>query len=172
MAIPTLTTDRLTLRGFRAGDWDAFAAMNADPRVRQWLGGKLLSRSDTWAQMETFLGQWALRGYGIFALEVDGRFAGRVGLLHPADWPEPELAWTLVAEFWGRGLATEAARCARDWAFGCLGRHRLVSYILPQNDRSRRVAERLGAVSNGTITLRGLTPDVWEHPAPGHGVIV
>jgi RimJ/RimL family protein N-acetyltransferase len=170
MDIPTLTTDRLVLRGFRPGDWDAYAAMNADPAVRQWLGGKCLSREQAWTQMESFLGQWALRGYGFFAVDVGGSFAGRVGLLHPIDWPEPELAWTLAAPLWGRGLATEAAAEVRRWAFATLGRERLVSYILPENVRSQRVAAKLGAVRDGRIVLRDFVADVWVHAAPGRGV--
>jgi RimJ/RimL family protein N-acetyltransferase len=171
MPIPTLTAGPLTLRGFRASDWDDLAVMNSDPRVRQWLGGTILNRSQTWTQMEAILGQWALRGYGLFAAEVDGCFAGRVGILHPADWPEPELAWTLATPFWGRGLATEAARCARDWAFSQFGWGRLVSFIAAENHRSRRVAERLGAVTDGSIMLRGSVADVWVHPAPGRGIV-
>lgn len=170
MAIPILTTSRLSLRGFHAGDWDGYAAMNADPAVRDWLGGTLLSRAQSWTQMETMLGQWALRGYGVFALEVDGYLAGRVGILHPADWPEPELSWTLAAKFWGHGLATEAAAEVRRWVFGEFGWERLVSYITSTNTRSRRVAEKLGAAENGRIELRGLVTDVWVHPAPGHGI--
>lgn len=170
MSIPTLTTERLTLRGFVASDWSDLAEMNADPQGRQWLGGTILSWSQTWTQMEAILGQWALRGYGLFAMEVGGNLAGRVGLLHPADWPEPELAWTLASPFWGRGLATEAARCARTWAFNEFGWGRLVSFIAAENQRSRRVAEKLGAVSNGSISLRGSVAEVWVHPAPGHGV--
>jgi RimJ/RimL family protein N-acetyltransferase len=172
MDIPTLITNWLVLRGLRAADWDAYAAMNADPAVRQWLGGNLLGREQAWAQMETFLGQWALRGYGIFAVELDGCFAGRVGLLHFVDWPEPELAWTMASPFWGRGLATEAAQEVRGWAFATLRRDRLVSYIRPENVPSQRVAEKLGAVRNGTIVLRGFMSDVWVHPAPGRGVVV
>jgi RimJ/RimL family protein N-acetyltransferase len=145
--------------------------MNADPTVRDWLGGNLLSREQAWAQMESFLGQWALRGYGIFAVESEGRFIGRVGLLHFADWPEPELARTVASAFWGRGLATEAAAEARRWAFTTLRRDRLVSYIRPVNTRSQRVAARLGAVRDGQILLRGFVSDVWVHPAPGRGVL-
>jgi RimJ/RimL family protein N-acetyltransferase len=171
MDIPTLTTDRLVMRGFRVSDWDAYAAMNADPTVRDWLGGNLLSREQTWAQMESFLGQWALRGYGIFAVELAGSFAGRVGLLHFVDWPEPELAWTMASPFWGRGLATEAAAEVRRWAFATLRRDRLVSYIRPENIRSRRVAEKLGAVRDSQVVLRGFASDVWVHPAPGRGVV-
>jgi len=139
--------------------------------VRRWLGGNLLSREQSWAQMESFLGQWSLRGYGVFAIESEGRLAGRAGILHPADWPEPELSWALASPLWGRGLATEAAAEMRRWAFANLRRDRLVSYILPENVRSQRVAEKLGAVRGGQIVLRGLLHEVWIHPAPGSGVI-
>ena len=172
MVIPTLHTNRLTLRGFRAADWEAYSAMNADPAVRDWLGGDLLSRAQSWTQMEAMLGQWALRGYGQFAVDLGGHLAGRVGILHPADWPEPELAWTLAAPFWGRGLATEAAAEVRRWAFATFPWDRLVSYILPANTGSRRVAEKLGAAVSGRIELRGFVADVWHHPAPDHGVVV
>ncbi len=162
--IPTLRTDRLTLRAFRAGDRDALATMSADMAVMRWLGGRARSREEVWSSMESALGQWALRGYGLFAVEVEGVFAGRVGVLHPADWPEPELAWTIASPFWGQGLATEAAQTARDWAFERHGLTRLVSYILPENVRSRRVAAKLGATREGTITLRGFEAEVWVHP--------
>jgi RimJ/RimL family protein N-acetyltransferase len=172
MHIPILTTERLTLRPFHAGDWDAYAELNADPAVRQWLGGNLLTREQSWTQLEMFLGQWALRGYGVFAVEFAGQLAGRVGILHPADWPEPELAWTLASPFWGQGLATEAAARVKEWAFATFRWDRMVSYIVPGNTRSQRVAEKLGAVRDRKITLRGFTAEVWVHPAPSRGVIV
>ena len=161
--IPTLVTPRLTLRAFRAGDLDPRATMLADMEVMHFLGGKTRSREETWFTMERDLGQWALRGYGFFAVEVEGGFAGHVGILHLPAWPEPELAWGLASSFWGRGLATEAAQVARDWAFSRFGWTRLVSYILPENIRSRRVAEKLGAAPQGTIVLRGVVADVWVH---------
>lgn len=171
MDIPILTTERLLLRPFRASDWQEYAAINADATVRQWLGGTLLTPEQSWAQLESFLGQWALRGYGVFAVELAGRLAGRVGILHPADWPEPELSWTLAAPFWGNGLATEAAAHVRQWAFETFGWERLVSYILTENTRSQRVAVKLGAVRDKPIALRGFVADAWIHPALGRGLI-
>ena len=170
--IPTLRTDRLTLRAFRPTDLDGLAAMNADVEVRRWLGGRLMSRDESWGVMEASLGQWALRGYGLFAVEVEGCFAGRIGILHPADWPEPELAWGLAHPFWGRGLATEAAARARDWAYATCGFQELASFILSENRRSRRVAEKLGAARDGKVELRGMVADRWLHPMPGQGVVV
>jgi RimJ/RimL family protein N-acetyltransferase len=78
--------------------------------------------------METILGQWALRGYGLFAVDINELMVGRIGILHPVDWPEPELAWTLAAPLWGQGLATEAATEVKRWAFEEFGWDRLVSY--------------------------------------------
>jgi len=161
--IPTLRTDRLTLRAYHASDLDALAAMQANPEVRGPLGGNLLSRGETWSLMERVLGQWALRGYGMFAVEADGRCAGWAGVLHPLEWPEPELAYSLDQPYWGRGIATEAVRAARAWAFAQLGVRRLASFIKADNARSIRVAEKLGAVREGTTTIRGFAVDWWVH---------
>jgi RimJ/RimL family protein N-acetyltransferase len=171
--IPALRTRRLVLRAFRATDMDGLAAMNADPDVRHFLyAGRELTREDAWLQMTTAIGQWGLRGYGMFAVESDGRFAGRIGVLHPLEWPEPELAYALDAPFRGQGLAAEAVAAVRDWAFARLGFTRLASFILPANLRSAGVAARLGAVKQGTVDIRGFVADRWVHPAAGTGVIV
>jgi RimJ/RimL family protein N-acetyltransferase len=161
--IPTLHTERLTLRAFRPADLDPLAAMQANPDVRRFLGGNLLSRGESWSLMERILGQWALRGYGMFAVDVEGHWAGWAGVLNPLDWPEPELAYSLDQPFWGRGIATEAARTARAWAFGSHDFTRLASFIVPDNARSVRVAEKLGALREGTTTIRGFPVDWWVH---------
>jgi len=168
--IPTLNSERLTLRAFRPGDIDAWATMEADPEVRRYRGNNPRTREQAWSAMETNLGQWALRGYGAFALELraDGSFIGIAGVLHPADWPEPELAYSLAREFWGQGLAAEAALAARAWAFRQHGFPRLASFILPDNVRSIRVAERLGAEYEGMTEIREFQVQWWVHrPQPG-----
>ena len=161
--IPELRTRRLVLRGFRADDWNAMAVMNADDDFRRFLGGEPWTRARSWTAMEAALGQWALRGYGLFAVEADGVFAGRVGVLHPAEWQEPELAWGIATPFWGIGFAPEAAIAARDWYFDQFGMARLVSYIVPDNIQSARVAGKLGAVRDGTVTLGETAADRWVH---------
>jgi RimJ/RimL family protein N-acetyltransferase len=172
--IPTLRTERLVLRAFQAADIDSWAPMEADPEVRRYRGNNQRSRNEVWGMMETSLGQWALRGYGVWAIELaaEGRFAGFAGLLHPADWPEAELSYSLARDFWGRGIATEAARAARDWAFANRGFARLASFIWPENARSIRVAEKLGAVRESMVSLRGFEAEWWVHFSPGHGPIV
>ncbi len=172
--IPTLETPRLILRSFRITDWDAYAAMEAKPAVRAYRGGNLYDRVQSFTAMQQLIGQWGLRGYGVFALELraGGAFAGLAGVLHPADWPEPEIAYSLDEPFWGQGLATEAAGAVRDWAFDRFQFPRLVSFIMRENVASQRVAARLGAVRDEPVNLRGFAVERWVHPAPGRGVAV
>lgn len=171
VAIPTLLTPRLSLRALQPGDLDAFAAMHANPVVMRHLGtGGTRSVAETWATMAGMLGQWALRGYGMFAVieQASGRFAGRAGILHPYDWAEPELAYGLDEGFWGRGYATEAATILHRWAFLQRGLTNLVSYVAPANAASRRVVEKLGASCTGMVTLLGtVQAERWQHRSPG-----
>ena len=169
MTIPELETDRLRLRAFRNEDLDAYAAMCADPEVMRYLGtGVTLSRADAWRSMAGFLGHWALRGHGMWALEekATGTLVGRAGFLEPEGWPGFELGWTLGRPYWGRGFATEAARRALDFAFRELDRARVISLIRPANTPSLRVAERIGEVRAGEIELLGGPCHVYEARRP------
>jgi RimJ/RimL family protein N-acetyltransferase len=140
--------------------------MQANPEVmRHLVTGRTATRVEAWRNMAGFLGQWALRGYGMWACENigDGVFVGSVGIFEPLDWPEPEIAYSLDQPFWGRGFATEAARAARAWLFDRFPAPRAASFIRPDNHRSKRVAERLGAVSERRFELRGSTYEYWVH---------
>lgn len=170
-AIPTLLTPRLTLRALRPEDLDAFAAMQANPEVMKTLGtGVTRTRAETWDGMARMLGQWALRGYGMFAVveNASGRFIGRAGILHPYEWEGPELAYGFDQPYWGRGYATEAATILHRWAFIQKQMPSLVSYVKPGNEGSRRVLEKLGASHVGMTTLFGtVEAELWQHRTPG-----
>jgi len=162
--IPTITTDRLTLRPFRPDDLDDFAALNADPEVVKYLGeGRPWSREETWMQMAAFLGHWELRGYGLWAVEekASAKFIGRIGLLNPEGWHQLELAWTLARSRWGQGFATEGARAALEYAFTVVKLDHIVSLIDSRNLPSIRVAERLGEKLEERIKLRGKDVSVY-----------
>ena len=166
--IPVLITERLTLRGFTEQDLDAYAAMQADPDVMRFLGtganaGKTRSRTESWLDMAAIMGQWALRGCGRWAVEHQGRCVGRVGVLWPEGWPEPELTYSLARASWGQGLAIEAATAARDWVFGSMGLESIPSFISTRNVASRAVALRIGARPAGMVTLGDATAERWLH---------
>ncbi len=167
--IPTLRTDRLILRAFRADDLDAYASMQADPEVMRYLGtGVTRTRAESWDAIARMLGQWALRGTGQWVIEeaATGAFVGRTGILHPYDWDGPEIAYALDRPFWRRGYATESTRAVHHWAYEVRGLTGLVSYIRPENDASKRVVARLGAIRGDDAELLGSVAEVWHHRPP------
>lgn len=161
----SLETERLLLRPFREADHEPYAAMCADEEVMRFIGtGVTLSAPDAWRSMAGILGHWALRGYGMYAIEVKatGGLAGRVGFIDPPGWPGFELGWLLGREHWGKGYAFEGARACLDQAFGALRRDRVISLVRPGNVRSIRVAERLGERLAGEVELMGAKALVFE----------
>ncbi|MCB1362776.1 MAG: GNAT family N-acetyltransferase [Rhodobacteraceae bacterium] len=166
--IPTLTTPRVTLRAPKLADFDALAAFYAGPRSRH-VGGPL-TREQAWRALAGEIGHWSLRGYGRWAVEerASGGFAGMVGLWFPEGWPEPEIGWTLIDGFEGRGLATQAALAAREHAYGVLGWSTAISLIASANSASQAVARRMGARPDGRFTHERFGEmDIWRHPSPG-----
>jgi RimJ/RimL family protein N-acetyltransferase len=167
--IPTVATERLRLRAFRLSDLDTYSAMQANSEVMRYMVmGRTSTPAEVWRTMLMSLGSWALRGYGMWACEkIEGEvFIGSVGIFHPLDWPEPEIAYSLDQPFWGQGFATEAARTARNWLFEHFPLNRAASFIRPDNLASKRVVERLGAVCEQTFELRGCAYEYWVHYRP------
>ena len=148
-----LETERLRLRPFVEEDREAFARMNADPRVAEFLG-EPLSREKSDAFAEQIQDSHRRLGYGLAAVEIrDTRtFVGFVGL-HPVPAPAPfrsllplpiEIGWRLDAAHWGKGYATEAATAVLAYAFDVLELVEVVSFTAASNVRSRRVMEKIG----------------------------
>lgn len=161
----TLETERLLLRQFCESDLDAYAEMSADTEVMRYLGtGQPLTRAEAWRSMATILGHWQLRGYGQWAVveKASGAMIGRVGCWQPEGWIDFEVGWTLRRAFWGKGYATEAASASVDFAFETLNRPYLISLIVPENQRSIRVAERLGERYMGSGEVRGQTVSIYH----------
>ncbi len=144
-----IRTDRLLLRRWTDADRPAFAAMNADPLVMEHMQG-LMSREASDDFIDRIERHWEERGWGLWAVEVPGvaPFVGHVGLW-PADYVAEgmvEVGWRLAHEHWGHGYATEAAREALRFGFTDVGLDEIVSFTVPQNERSWRVMERIGLV--------------------------
>ena len=173
--IPTLTTERLVLRGYRESDAPALAALHGDREVIKFLsptGEPEPGLADAWEHIAKHIGHWALKGCGKWAVDerATGRFVGRVGLYDPPyDWPGLELGWTLTRDSWGKGYATEAARAALAWSFEAYKANEIISAIHPDNAASIRVAQRLGErhLREGTINdtpclIYGITAAEWR----------
>lgn len=167
--IPQLETERLRLTAFGDRHFEAYASMLADASSTRFVGdGQPLDRMNAWRSMAMLLGHWALRGYGMWAVELrdSGQFIGRVGLHNPEGWPDIELGWMLMPQFRGHGYATEAGRAALDFAFSRGKVLRAISLIRIDNTASERVARRLGGRQATTIDFLGGATLVYVYHPP------
>ena len=160
-----LQTSRLLVREFVPEDADALTLVLSDAEtmryypapydrdgVEQWIERNRQRYCDDgvglWA-MELIKRQEVIGDCGIILQEVDGERLYEIG-------------YHLRRDFWGRGLATEAAIACREWGFGHLKTERLISLIRPDNLPSRRVAERNGMTLWKEVNWRGLRHCVYS----------
>ena len=147
MKIPATPLEHLVLRQWKDSDLEPYAEMNADPDVMRHFPA-LLTKEESAASLERLRHAIDERGWGLWAIEVDGVFAGFTGLNTPCFsahfTPCVEIGWRFRREFWGRGLACRAARKALQFGFESLKLAEIVSFTAATNDRSRRLMERLG----------------------------
>jgi RimJ/RimL family protein N-acetyltransferase len=163
----------MLLRRWQPQDEPEMARINRDPEVARHLN-RPLDEYGIGTFFDAMVSHWEHYGYGPWALEslepdTKGCFLGFTGLASVPPFlagagAGPELGWRLDRASWGRGLATEAALAVRDEAFGRLELPELISIIHPDNQRSQRVAIKLGmqrtrSIENG---LLGREVDVWQ----------
>ena len=180
-----LDTNRLRLRTPTPRDADALYDLFKDPDVMHGLGKEpVFGREQARAIVEEGIGAWRTDALGPFIIETaaaNRRVVGQAGLMIfdtrgwiPSTWgsagshAQPELGWALIRAHWGHGYATEAVAAIREWAHEFRSIEQIVSLISPDNVRSQRVAERLGAVPTETVIPvdSGRKAVVWKHPLP------
>jgi len=151
-----IVTDRLNVRAYRADDAPAVFAAIEESRSELWpsLVEKHATVDDTRNECLQHAATWILRttlSYGLF-LRDDGSFVGGSGL-HHIDWPARsfEIGYWLRTSAVGRGYVSECVRALTRLAFEDLAARRVVIKCNADNARSRRVAERVGYVLEGTL---------------------
>jgi RimJ/RimL family protein N-acetyltransferase len=87
------------------------------------------------------------------AIEVDGSFAGSVGLKLGMDVERvsAEIGYWVAEPFWGRGIGTAALVAATDWAFGEWPLTRIFAVPFARNAASVRVLEKAGYAMEGRM---------------------
>ena len=144
-----LETERLILRRLTMDDLDALAVLYRDPDVRKYFPEGALTYDETKEELawiiDVYYGQY---GFGLWATihKETGALIGRCGLI---PWTidgqqEVEVAYMLAKEYWGQGLATEAAQAIVRYAFDFLQLSRLICLIDAENRASKAVAEKIG----------------------------
>ena len=163
-----IVSDRLVLRRWTDADRPAFAAINGDPRVHDWLGGPISPQAAD-ALIDRINAGIDVNGFGFWAAErrADGRLAGMIGLSRVAAGDLPvgpcvEIGWRLHPDLWGQGLASEGARAALDWGFGPGALAEILAFTAETNLASQAVMRRIGMAPDPALDF--------DHPrlAEGH----
>jgi len=163
-----LETDRLILRRWTADDEAPCHAICSDPLVMQYVAdGACWSLERTRQFIEEAMATERQYGYCRWPmiLKADGLLAGFCGFT-PAEGGA-EMGWRLASRYWGRGLATEAARAVLAYGFSRFGFRRVIATVQSANGPSRRVAEKLGMTLERTIQRNGREVLVFAATSPG-----
>lgn len=156
-----INTERLILRKWQDRDLKPFAQINSDKLVCEFLP-KTLNRDESNALVEKIRSHFDKHDYGLYAIELryTGQFIGFTGLNNPTFpahfMPAVEIGWRIGSEYWGHGYATEAANAVLNYAFQALKIPEIVSFTVPENERSRNVMKKIGLQHN--------KQDDFDHP--------
>ncbi|HTC65213.1 MAG TPA: GNAT family N-acetyltransferase [Candidatus Saccharimonadales bacterium] len=146
-----ITTDRLLLRPWKDEDFQPFAEMNADPRVREFFPS-VLTHEKSDAEIRHIQSAHDRDGFTFFATELisTGEFIGFIGMVTMTfavpslAQPAVEIGWRLAQKYWGKGLATEGASAVLRYGFETVKLKEIVAITVPTNVRSRRVMQKIG----------------------------
>ncbi len=144
-----LETERLILRRLTLDDLDALATLYRDPEVRKYFPEGTLTYEETKEELEWIIDVYYVQyGFGLWATihRETGEFIGRCGLI---PWTieqhqEVVVAYMLAKEYWGQGLATEAAHAIAQYGFEHLPVLRLICLIDHDHQASIKVATKIG----------------------------
>jgi ribosomal-protein-alanine N-acetyltransferase len=159
-----LRTERLILRDYRSGDFDAVHAFASDPQVATFVDWGPNAPEDTRAFLGACVADQAVSPrttYTLAVTEPGGPPFGSVGLethgAHHAD-----MGYVIRPERWGHGFASEAAAAILRFGFGPLGLHRIQSTCRPENLASVRVLEKIGMIREGYLHDHLLIRGQWH----------
>jgi RimJ/RimL family protein N-acetyltransferase len=145
-------THRLAFRGWQAEDLEAFFAICSNPRVMQYVGdGQAWSKTRTLAFIERAEEMFRACGFCQWAVlhQADNKLIGYCGFVTTDE--APEIGWRLAPEYWGQGLATEAAHAVLTYGLEILGFPRVIATIQADNQASIRIALKLGMGLESTL---------------------
>lgn len=160
---PVLESDCIRLRGIQETDIDALFALFSNPQVmRYWSRGPMSVQQEAIDYANTIVEGFEKRellNWIIADIESD-QMIGTCTLyeINPQH-ARAGLGYALMPEFWGKGLAHEAASLAISYGFLELGLHRIEADTEPNNLRSNKVLERLGFQREGLLRERFVHPD-------------
>jgi ribosomal-protein-alanine N-acetyltransferase len=157
-------TERLLLRRFTADDAGFVLRLLNEPSFMQNIGDKNVRTQE---QAVHYLVDGPIRsyerhGHGLYLVVLKGSLQpiGMCGLLKRDRFPDVDLGYAFLPEFWSRGYAYESAAAVVDLARSSLGFSKIVAFVSPGNEDSIRLLRKLGFASAGETRLEPDAPAV------------
>jgi RimJ/RimL family protein N-acetyltransferase len=142
-----LETERLVMSQWQDSDWIEFRPIATDPEVMRYItGGVPWSDEMIRSFVDRQVKLYKERGFCRWKLteKMSRQMAGFCGVGTFRDNPDFEIGWWLARGYWGRGLATEAAKAALHDIFERVMLERVISIARPSNVASTRIMEKIG----------------------------
>ncbi|MGH7268721.1 MAG: GNAT family N-acetyltransferase [Candidatus Rokuibacteriota bacterium] len=153
-SFPELATRRLRLRAPLPRDAAALLSILGDPEVTRYHNMPTLTTlAEAHGALERLEQRYAARDTIRWAIELTGHgeMIGTVGLLRfDFEQRRAEVGYEMARRWWGRGFTPEAVAAVIRYGFTVVGLHRIEAGVLPGNDASVRVLQKLGFLEEGT----------------------
>ena len=150
----------IVMRSLQLSDLDPLTRIWSDPEVTRFLPsrGNPIPQENVKQSLQSFIEHWQQRNYGIWAI-VDrdsSQMVGYCGLRYLEELGEVELLYGLAKAYWGKGIITQAAKASISFGFEIVSLDRIIALVLPDNQASKRVIEKLGFDYEKQIHIFGL----------------
>jgi RimJ/RimL family protein N-acetyltransferase len=153
--VSEIETERLRLRPLSVGDLDSWhRGIFSDPKVTRYLPvRKPIPRDEAVKRLASLVESWQTRGFGVWAVldKASNRLVGYSGFVTPEAPDRIELIYALRRDWWGRGVATEAAAACLRHGFEVLQFEEIMALAFPENEPSIRIMLKLGFVFNDIV---------------------
>jgi RimJ/RimL family protein N-acetyltransferase len=163
-----IQTERLLLRPYERGDFDALLAMQSREDVVRYLYEDPLGPDDVRALLDRRLADTSLSDEGdtlavAVVLRTGGEMIGNC-ILHwsSRQHQQGEIGFVFHPDHHGRGYATEAARPLVDFGFDEVGLHRIIGRLEARNIASARVLEKLGMRREALLIENEFVKGEWQ----------
>lgn len=154
-----LTTDRCLVRETSAEDLDALYEIYAEPSVTQYTEGLY----PEYAQEEAYLQDYTenmyyFYNYGVWTIcdKITGQVIGRAGFSNREGYEDPELGFVIGVPWQRQGYATEVCKALLEYGKEELGFEQMQMLVMPENEVSLRLAEKLGFHRQDRMTWEGI----------------
>ena len=142
-----IESERLIFREFTLDDLPTLIEQRSDPDVNKFLGGTKLQNPEALAKrIRFYISCYGTHGFGMCAMiwKETGETIGSAGIQPLDGTDEVEVGYSMIKDYWGKGIGTEAARAWLDHGFNRAGLDRIVAVAHTEHWASRRIMEKLG----------------------------